>query len=158
MVSTTSLKLHTYSDMDWVGDPTDRCSITSLCFLLGTSFVLWHNKKQDVVSHSSIEAEYRAFADTTYEFVWLHWLLADMDAPQPTATPLYCDNHSVIYIAQNDVFHERTKHIEIDYYITRQNIKIGNLKLFSISSADQPAYIQTPVGFLLATLRGDVSV
>ena len=69
MVSTTSLKLHTYSDMDWAGDPTDRCSITSLCFLLGTSFVLWHNKKQDVVSHSSIEAEYRALADTTYEFV-----------------------------------------------------------------------------------------
>ena len=60
-----------------------------------------------------------------------------MDAPQPTATPLYYDNRSAIYIAQNDVFHERTKLIEIDCHITRQHLTKGNLKLFSISSTDQ---------------------
>ncbi|XP_065623273.1 uncharacterized mitochondrial protein AtMg00810-like [Quercus suber] len=54
----------------------------------------------------------------------------------PTATPFYCDNRSAIYIAHNDVFYERTKHIEIDCHITRQHLKKGNLKLFSISSAD----------------------
>ena len=37
--SRSSLKFHAYSDVDWVGDPTDRCSITGFCFLLGTSFV-----------------------------------------------------------------------------------------------------------------------
>ena len=71
-----------------------------------------------MVSRSSTEAEYHAFADTTCGLVRLHWLLANMDAPQPTATPLYCDNRSAIYIAHNDVFHERTKYIEIDYHIT----------------------------------------
>ena len=96
-----------------------------------------------MVSRSNTEAEYHALADTTCELVWLRWLLADMDAPQPTATPLYCDNRSAIYIAHNDVFHERTKHIEIDCHITRQHLKKGNLKLFSISSADQPADIFT---------------
>ena len=90
-----------------------------------------------MVSRSSTEAEYYALADTTYELVWLHWLLADMDAPQPTATPLYCDNRSAIYITHNDVFHECTKHIEIDCHITRQHLKKGNLKLFSIFSTDQ---------------------
>ena len=141
--SRSSLELHAYSDADWAGDPTDRCSITGFCFLLGTSLVSWRSKKQDVVSRSSTEAEYRALADTTCELVWLRWLLADMDAPQPTATPLYCDNRSAIYIAHNDVFYERTKHIEIDCHITRQHLKKGNLKLFSISSADQPADIFT---------------
>ena len=96
-----------------------------------------------MVSRSSIEAEYRALVDTTCELVWFRWLLADMDAPQPTATPFYCDNRSVIYIAHNDVFHEHTKHIEIDCHIPRQHLKKGNLKLFSISSADQPADIFT---------------
>ena len=118
-------------------------------FLFPVRFLL--SKKQDVVSRSSTEAEYRALADTTCELVWLHWLLADMDAPQPTATPLYCDNHSAIYIAHNDVFHERAKHIEIDCHITCQHLKKGNLKLFSISSADQPADIFTkthPLGRL----------
>ena len=76
-----SLELHAYSDVDWVGDLTDRCSITGFCFLLGTSLVSWRCKKQDVVSCSSTEAEYRALADTTCELVWLRWLLADMDAP-----------------------------------------------------------------------------
>ena len=119
----SSLERHAYLDANWAGDPTDQCSITGFCFLLGTSLVSWRSKKQDVVSHSSTEAEYRALADTTCELVWLRWLLADMDAPQPTATPLYCDNHSAIYIAHNDVFHERTKHIEIDCHITRRHLK-----------------------------------
>ena len=91
--------------------------------------------KQDVVSRSNTEVEYRALAGTTCELVWLCWLLVDMDTPQ--ATPLYCDNHSTIYIAHNDVFHENTKHIKIDCHITRQHLKKDNLKLFSISSADQ---------------------
>ena len=141
--SRSSLELHAYSDAEWAGDPTDRCSITGFCFLLGTSLVSWRSKKKHVVSHSSTEAEYRALADTTCELVWLRWLLADMDAPQPTTTSLYCDNRSAIYIAHNDVFHERTKHIEIDCHITCQHLKKGNLKLFSLSSADQPADIFT---------------
>ena len=143
MVCITPLELHAYSDVDWVGDPTDQRSIIGFYFLLGTSLVSWHSKKQDVVSRSSTEAKYRVLADTTCELFWLRWLLADMDAPQSIATPLYCDNRSAIYIAHNDVFHEHTKHIEIDCHITRQHLKKGNLKLFSISSTDQPADIFT---------------
>ena len=90
-----------------------------------------------MVSRSSTEVEYRALTDTTCELVWFWWLLANMDAPRPTATPLYYDNRSAIYIAHNDVFHECTKHIEINYHITRQHLKKGNLKLFSISFANQ---------------------
>ena len=141
--SRSSLEFHAYSDANWAVDPTDRCSITGFCFLLGSSLVSWRSKKQDVVSRSSTEVKYRALADTICELVWLRWLLANMDAPQLTATPLYCDNRSAIYIAHNDVFHESTKHIEIDCHITRQHLKKGNLKLFSISSADQPADIFT---------------
>ena len=30
-----------FSDADWAGDPTDRRSTTSYCFLLGSSLVSW---------------------------------------------------------------------------------------------------------------------
>ena len=58
--SQSSLELHAYLNADWTGDPIDRYSITGFCFLLGISFVSWRSKKQDVVSHSSTEVEYRA--------------------------------------------------------------------------------------------------
>jgi hypothetical protein len=35
----SSLTLRAYSDADWVGDPTDRRSITSYCFLLSSSLI-----------------------------------------------------------------------------------------------------------------------
>jgi hypothetical protein len=111
------LVLRAYSDADWAGDPTDRRSTTGYCFLLGSSLISWRSKKQTVVARSSTEAEYRALADTTSELLWLRWLTKDLGASTSSATPLYCDNQSAIHIARNDVFHERTKHIEIDCHL-----------------------------------------
>jgi len=48
------------------------------------------------------------------EIVWLQGLLRELGFPQHTPTPLHADNTSAIQIATNPVFHERTKHIEVD--------------------------------------------
>ena len=79
----------------------------------------WKSKKQDVVSRSSAEAEYKAMAHTACEMVWLKNLLMELGFRQPEPMPMQCDNQSVIYIAQNLVFHEKTKHIEIDCHFVR---------------------------------------
>uniref|UniRef100_A0A2N9EMC6 Reverse transcriptase Ty1/copia-type domain-containing protein n=1 Tax=Fagus sylvatica TaxID=28930 RepID=A0A2N9EMC6_FAGSY len=117
--SQSSLTLQAYSDADWAGDPTDRHSTT------GT------------------EAEYRALADTTAELLWLRWLLQDLGIDCSTAVPIHCDNQSAIQIAHNDVFHERTKHIEIDCHFVRHHLLQGTLQLRSVSSQDQLADIFT---------------
>uniref|UniRef100_A0A7N2MIJ2 Retrovirus-related Pol polyprotein from transposon TNT 1-94 n=1 Tax=Quercus lobata TaxID=97700 RepID=A0A7N2MIJ2_QUELO len=137
------LVLHAFSDADWAGDPTDRRSTTGYCFLLGSSLISWRSKKQTFVARSSTEAEYRALADTTSELLWLRWLLKDLGVSTSSATSLYCDNQSAIHIAHNDVFHERTKHIEIDCHFIRYHLVHGALKLFSVSSKDQLANIFT---------------
>ena len=100
------LVLHAISDVDWARDPTDRRSNTSYCFLLSSSLISWRNKKQTLMARSSTKIEYCAFANTTSELLWLWWLLKDLGVSISSATPLYCDNHSVIHIAHNDVFHE----------------------------------------------------
>jgi hypothetical protein len=65
--SSSSLELHTYSDADWADDPTYRKSTTSFCIFLGDFVISWKSKKQDIVSPSSTEAEYRAMATTTFK-------------------------------------------------------------------------------------------
>ncbi|KAI3780881.1 hypothetical protein L2E82_10874 [Cichorium intybus] len=106
--STSSLKLCAYSDADWDSDPHDRKSTTGFCIFLGDSLISWKSKKQDVVSRSSTEAEYRAMAVTTCEIVWLRWLLADMGVDASHPTPLHCDNNSAIQIAKNSLLVRRS--------------------------------------------------
>ncbi|KAJ9565671.1 hypothetical protein OSB04_001637 [Centaurea solstitialis] len=101
------------------------------------------SKKQSLTARSSTEAEYRALADTSQELIWLRWLLSDMGASQLSPTLLWCDNTSAIQIAHNDVFHERTKHIEIDCHFVRQHVVRKTIQLQSISTDDQPAEIFT---------------
>ncbi|XP_017187807.1 uncharacterized mitochondrial protein AtMg00810-like [Malus domestica] len=58
------LELNTFSDVDWAGDPNDRRSTTGFVVFLGTNPISWSSKKQNTVSRSSTEAEYRAIATT----------------------------------------------------------------------------------------------
>ena len=135
--SHSSLTLQAYSDADWVGDPTYRRSTIGYCFLLGDSLISWRSKKQIVVARSSTEAEYRVLAVTIVELIWLRWLLQDLGVNCFTATKLHYDNQSAIQIAHNDIFHERTKHIEFDCHFIHHHLLQGTLILQSVSSQDQ---------------------
>ena len=118
--SDSPLTLRAYSDAGWADDPDTRRSTTGYCIFLGTSLISWRSKRQEVVSRSSTEAEYRAMADTTLEIHWLCEFLSDIGIPIETPIPMHCDNKSAIAIASNPVFHNRTKHIDVDCHITRQ--------------------------------------
>ena len=103
-----------YSDSGYAGDREDRKSTTGHCTFIGENLVTWRSKKQDVVSRSSAEAEYRVMAHTACEMVWRKILLMEFGFRKPGVMHIHCANQSAIYIAQNPVFHERTKHIEFE--------------------------------------------
>jgi len=67
----------------------------------------------------------------TCEIQWLTYLLQDFKFPFEQPSLLYCDNDSTRYIATNPVFHERTKHIEIDCHVVREN-KVYCLYIFRL--------------------------
>ena len=95
------------------------------------------------MARSSTEAKYHALIDTTSELLWLRWLLKDLGVSTSSTIPLYCDNQSAIHITHNDVFHERTKYIEIDCHFIHYHLVYSALKFFSVSFKNQLANIFT---------------
>ena len=79
----------------------------------------------------------------TSEILWLRQLLRELGVPILGATPLNVDNTSAIQIANNPVFHERTKHIEVDCHFIRQHVLSGCLHLPHVSSHHQLAELFT---------------
>jgi hypothetical protein len=110
----TSNKLTAYSDADWAGCPDTCCSTSGYCVLLGANLVSWSAKRQHTVSRSSAEAEYRAVANVVAEACWLRQLLQELHRPVSGATVVLCGNVSYVYMTQNPVHHQHTKHVEID--------------------------------------------
>ncbi|XP_058746738.1 uncharacterized mitochondrial protein AtMg00810-like [Vicia villosa] len=128
-----------FSDADWACCKDTRRSISGPCFFLGQSLISWRTKKQQTVSRSSSETDYRALAAATCELQWLLYLLCDLRITCDRPPVLYCDNQSALHIAANLVFHERTKHLEIDCHIVREKFMAEVMKLLLISSKSQLA-------------------
>ena len=140
-------RLHGYTDADYGQDIDDRISVGAYIFFLGNSPISWNSKKQSSTSRSSCESEYRALAQCSCEAVWIRRLLGELKILDDKPTYLYCDNQSSIKLSYNPVFHERSKHFEIDYHYTRQKIENNTIKVEYISTQEQPADILTkPLG------------
>ncbi|GJT17461.1 ribonuclease H-like domain-containing protein [Tanacetum coccineum] len=111
--STTSLV--GYTDAYWAGCPSTR----------------------------SAEAEYRGVTNVVAETAWLRNHLRELHSLLSTATLVYCDNVSAVYMSANPVQHQRTKHIEIDIHFVRDMVTTGHVRVLHVPSRFQYADIFT---------------
>nr|GFC44848.1 ribonuclease H-like domain-containing protein [Tanacetum cinerariifolium] len=112
------------------------------------------------ISRSSAEAEYRGVANVVAETAWLRNILRELYSPLSTATLVYCDNVSAVYLSANPVQHQRTKHIEIDIHFVRDMVQTGHIRVLHVPSRYQYADIFTkglPIA-LFEDFRSSLSV
>ena len=100
------------------------------------SFVLWKttykalfgyapsysSKKLVGIAKSSAEAEYRVVAHGCCELLWQRIML-ELGFKQSGPMCIYSNSASVIKLANNLVYHEKTKHVEVDFHFIRKKIE-----------------------------------
>jgi len=70
-------------------------------------------------------------------------VLQELHAPISSATIVFCDNVSAVYMTANPVHHRRTKHIEIDIHFVREKVALGQVRVLHVPSSRQFADIMT---------------
>ena len=84
-----------------------------------------------------------AASSATREVVWLRKLLAGLFGQIPEPTVIHCDNQSCVQMLVNPVFHDKSKHIEIQYHFIRDMVQKDAVELQYIPTSDQTADVLT---------------
>ena len=135
--------LHGYSDSDWAGCIDDMRSTSGYCFSFGSAIFSWCSKKQEVIAQSTAKAEYVVVAAAVNQYLWIRKLMANLFMEQKESTQILVDNQAAISIANNPVFHGKTKHFKLKLYFLRQIQKEGEIQLVYYKTESQNADILT---------------
>jgi hypothetical protein len=103
-----------YVDSDYAGD-LDKRSLTGFVFTLSRCAISWKATLQSTVALSTTEVEYMATTEAVKEAIWLRGSVSDLGLQQDE-TVVFCDSQSVIHLTKNQMYHEKTKHIDVGYH------------------------------------------
>jgi hypothetical protein len=73
---------------------------------------------QPIVVQSTTEVEYMAFVEACKESIWLKGLYTELYGDD-SCVNLFCDSQSAIYLTKDQMFNERSKHIDVKYHYVR---------------------------------------
>ncbi|KAG8481449.1 hypothetical protein CXB51_026307 [Gossypium anomalum] len=115
-----------YVDADFAGDLDRRRSLTGYVFTIEGCAISWKATLQTTVALSTTEAEYMAITEACKEAIWLKGLFSELNEDLQINT-VFCDSQSAIFLTKDQMFHERTKHIDVRYHFVRDIIASGDI-------------------------------
>ena len=139
----TTPRVTAYVDSDYASNPENRRSVTGYAFVLCGGLISWASRRQKTVAQSSVEAEYMAMAEGVKEAIWWRTFLGELSQRSDTPTPIHADNMGAIALARNPEHHARTKHIDVKFHLTRQEVESGTVSLHHVPTQDNTADIFT---------------
>jgi len=108
-----------YTDSNWANDSVDRKSQGGHVFLLSNGAVSWQSRKQDLITMSTLEAEYIACSEGSREGNSLLQFHQDWHGKDASPLPINCDNQGTLSYVTTGIIKARTKHIEVCYHNSR---------------------------------------
>jgi len=132
-----------YVDADWANCPQDRRSYTGYVFMLSGCPITWESRKQRTVALSSTEAEYMALTESAKEGLHLKRFLDELGFNHLAQVCIQCDNNGARKLAENPVFHGRSKHIDVRHHFVREVLKSGDLKVEYMPTNEMAADVLT---------------
>jgi hypothetical protein len=131
-----------YVDLDYAVDLDKRRFLTGYVFTVGDCAVTLRATLQPVVAQSTTEAEYMTIVEACREFAWLKDLYAEL-CGDDSCFNLFCDSQNAIYLTKDQMFYERSKHIDVKYHYVRDMVAQGKLKVCKIITHNNPADMMT---------------
>lgn len=93
---------------------------------------------------STTKIGYIAVTEAIKEAIWVKRMLEDLGVGQKHIM-VYCGSQSAICLTKNQVFHSRTKHIDIWYHFVQKILEEGEILLQKIQTKENPADMMTKV-------------
>ena len=134
-----------YCDADYAADRIERKSVSGFVFIIAEGAVSWRSKKQDNIAQSTVEAEYISRSSAMKELLCVARLLRETTNPRSFACPvtLCADNQGAIARSRNEVYHDRTKHIDVKYHFIRQHTRDVNAQVMHVGTNEMIADLMT---------------
>lgn len=129
------LDIYAFSDSDWAGCPDTRRSTIGYVIIICGGPVSWKSQQRKTLAMSSCEGEYMALSEVGKELVWICNFLTEIGIPF-RRPKIFCDSSSAINWAEDPVQHQRTKHVELQYYYIRDLVTDQVVDLYKVGTAD----------------------
>ena len=117
-----------YSDSSHAGEKVTSRGRTRYVFMSGGAAISWRSSMMRVVTYSNCESEYVGLSESGNEAVYLQQLQGELGIGKKGVL-LMGDSESSLKLAENPVFHQKSKHILIRFHSLRDRVEAGTIEL-----------------------------
>jgi hypothetical protein len=119
-----SLEIVGYTDSDFAGCLDTERYTSDYVFKLIDGAIPWSSSKQNIMTSSTIYAEFVTCYEATGQAMWLKKFVPGLRVVDSIERPLklFCDNEPAVLYAHNNKKTKATKHINIKLYVVKEKI------------------------------------